>query len=75
MPPVNPYVVSDSLAERPWFPSGESRNRSLKKRQASQKDFDLYTGSQDLEIGQCSLYRMRFILAGTRRAHGADLAD
>ena len=67
-PPYKPYVVAESLAEPPWFPADETRARSSEKWQASQKNFNRYTGSQDLAIGQFALYRMKFIMAG-------DLAD
>ena len=67
-PPYKPYVVADSLAEPPWFPSDGPHTRSLEKRQATRKNSNRYTGIQDLAIGQYARYRAKFIMAG-------DLAD
>ena len=52
------------MAEPPWFPSDEPHTQSLEKRQAAQKIFNRYTGSQDLAIGQFALYREKFTMAG-----------
>ena len=67
-PPFAPYAVVDSLAAHPWIPSGEPRARSLEKRWPTQMEFSRRTGSRDLAIGQCAIYRIRYIIAG-------DLAD
>ena len=64
LPPCTPYVVADSLEVNHWLSADEPHARSLGKWRAPQKRPNRYTCSQDLAIGKCALYRMRYIVGG-----------
>ena len=62
-PLCDPCFQTGSLTGPPWIPVGETNGRALDMWKAARRTYRRETGNQDLAIGECAIYRIRFSLS------------